>query len=236
MFDVENDVIIYPVTIYDVYESFLIQIGFLARTGRGRIATKAAWAYIGSTGYASFGNTTGSHLDVPAGLTAYKAKPGTSSVTLTSLEGIPQTAGVILKGTPNTNYPLTASATTYTADNNWLERVTTDATLGQTNGSAGDALRYNYILANDGGVAKFFKPDGTSTISKGKAYLQTKTELSAPGGARDFSIIFEDDETTGITSTKVEKGDDSWYTLQGVKVAQPTKGIYVKNGKKVVVK
>ena len=85
-------------------------------------------------------------------------------------------------------------------------------------------------------MAKFFKPDGTSTISKGKAYLQTKTELSAPGGARGFSIIFEDDETTGITSTKVEKGDDSWYTLQGVKVAQPTKGIYVKNGKKVVVK
>ena len=29
-------------TIYDVYESFLIQIGFLARTGRGRVATRAA--------------------------------------------------------------------------------------------------------------------------------------------------------------------------------------------------
>ena len=34
-------------TIYDVYESFLIQIGFLARTGRGRVATKAAWDYMG---------------------------------------------------------------------------------------------------------------------------------------------------------------------------------------------
>ena len=34
-------------TLYDVYESFLIQIGFLARTGRGRIATKAAWDYMG---------------------------------------------------------------------------------------------------------------------------------------------------------------------------------------------
>ena len=34
-------------TIYDVYESFLIQIGFLARTGRGRIATRAAWEYMG---------------------------------------------------------------------------------------------------------------------------------------------------------------------------------------------
>lgn len=34
-------------TIYDVYESFLIQIGFIARTGRGRIATKAAYEYFG---------------------------------------------------------------------------------------------------------------------------------------------------------------------------------------------
>lgn len=34
-------------TIYDVYESFLIQTGFLARTARGRIATKAAYLYMG---------------------------------------------------------------------------------------------------------------------------------------------------------------------------------------------
>lgn len=34
-------------TIYDVYESFLIQIGFLARTGRGRIATRSAYEYLG---------------------------------------------------------------------------------------------------------------------------------------------------------------------------------------------
>ncbi|MBF0498974.1 MAG: Holliday junction branch migration DNA helicase RuvB [Candidatus Riflebacteria bacterium] len=34
-------------TIYDVYESFLIQIGFLARTGRGRVATRLAYEYLG---------------------------------------------------------------------------------------------------------------------------------------------------------------------------------------------
>ena len=34
-------------TIYDVYESFLIQIGFIARTSRGRIATRAAYEYFG---------------------------------------------------------------------------------------------------------------------------------------------------------------------------------------------
>ncbi|MBF0548803.1 MAG: Holliday junction branch migration DNA helicase RuvB [Candidatus Riflebacteria bacterium] len=34
-------------TIYDVYEAFLIQIGFLARTNRGRIATKYAFDFLG---------------------------------------------------------------------------------------------------------------------------------------------------------------------------------------------
>ncbi|NLM16486.1 MAG: Holliday junction branch migration DNA helicase RuvB [Candidatus Riflebacteria bacterium] len=34
-------------TIYDVYESFLIQIGFIVRTARGRVATNAAWEYFG---------------------------------------------------------------------------------------------------------------------------------------------------------------------------------------------
>ncbi|MGM0598805.1 MAG: Holliday junction branch migration DNA helicase RuvB [Candidatus Rifleibacteriota bacterium] len=34
-------------TIYDVYESFLIQIGFLTRTSRGRVATRSAWQYLG---------------------------------------------------------------------------------------------------------------------------------------------------------------------------------------------
>jgi Holliday junction DNA helicase RuvB len=34
-------------TIYDVYESFLIQTGFIARTSRGRIATRAAYEYMG---------------------------------------------------------------------------------------------------------------------------------------------------------------------------------------------
>jgi Holliday junction DNA helicase RuvB len=34
-------------TIYDVYESFLIQIGFLTRTSRGRVATRAAYEYLG---------------------------------------------------------------------------------------------------------------------------------------------------------------------------------------------
>jgi hypothetical protein len=188
--------------------------------------------YIGATGYATFGNNTGSHLYIPSGLTAYAAKPGTNSVTLTALEGIPQTAGVVLKGETNTNYSFKASATTYSVENNYMKRVTDDATLAQTEGDP--VNHWNYILADDGGTPKFFLVDGTSTIAKDKAYLNSNKDLTA-AGSRGVSIIFAD-EATGIEAVTTQQGDGQWYNLQGQKVAQPAKGLFIKNGKKVIIK
>ena len=44
------------------------------------------------------------------------------------------------------------------------------------------------------------------------------------------------DETVGIATVNTAKQQDVYYNLQGVRVAQPTKGLYIINGKKVVVK
>lgn len=45
------------------------------------------------------------------------------------------------------------------------------------------------------------------------------------------------DNPTGIqTMTAETQTEGAWYTIQGVRVAQPTKGIFIHNGKKVVVK
>ncbi|HEX2240564.1 MAG TPA: Holliday junction branch migration DNA helicase RuvB [Actinomycetota bacterium] len=38
-----------PDTIEDVYEPYLLQLGFLRRTARGRVATEAAWQHLGVT-------------------------------------------------------------------------------------------------------------------------------------------------------------------------------------------
>ena len=40
---------------------------------------------------------------------------------------------------------------------------------------------------------------------------------------------------TGVSTTANENADNQWYTLSGVRVSQPTKGIYIYQGKKVVV-
>ena len=52
-------------------------------------------------------------------------------------------------------------------------------------------------------------------------------------------IIFDDEanHVTEIKNIDLEKNqDNAFYTLQGVKVAQPTKGFYIHNGKKIVLK
>lgn len=52
-----------------------------------------------------------------------------------------------------------------------------------------------------------------------------------------IGMVFDGD-LNGIVYVKVnaDSADDAWYTLQGVRVAQPTKGIYIHQNKKVVIK
>ena len=59
------------------------------------------------------------------------------------------------------------------------------------------------------------------------------TNLTAVG------MIFEGDEATEIITIDAKGNitqDEGWYTLQGVKVTRPTKGVYIHNNKKVVFK
>ena len=67
-----------------------------------------------------------------------------------------------------------------------------------------------------------------------RGHIQLETPAAS---ARALEIIFEDDDVTGITNLHVNSADaDCYYTLSGVRVTKPTRGIYVKNGKKVIIK
>ena len=67
-------------------------------------------------------------------------------------------------------------------------------------------------------------------MAAGKAYL------SVPAGARQF-IGFGND-ATGISEELIAESEEfaPYYDLQGRRVAQPTKGLYIVNGKKVIIK
>ena len=101
--------------------------------------------------------------------------------------------------------------------------------LSQTDGD-----NTNYILAKPSTELGFFKVNSLgSYVNAGTAYLQVPT---ASVGAREFFAL--DDETTSIDKieTKSSVGNEKFYNLAGQRVAQPNKGLYIVNGKKVVIK
>lgn len=69
-----------------------------------------------------------------------------------------------------------------------------------------------------------------------KAYLR----LKKTAGAKSYRLIFDDgddDETTGINEL-TESGSDNapYYNLNGIRVTRPTQGVYIRNGKKIIIK
>lgn len=66
-------------------------------------------------------------------------------------------------------------------------------------------------------------------------------EGESPAKFANMAMVFDDliggNETTGIKELETEVlNDNKYYNLQGVEVAYPVKGIYIHNGKKVIVK
>lgn len=98
---------------------------------------------------------------------------------------------------------------------------------------------YKKLSASDNGVTIGFFVPGAGNLSANSAYLQIPSSLSA--GAKQMVLMFDGGVVSGINlvsrTPDVQSQDDACYTLQGVRIGRPvTKGIYVKNGKKFVVK
>ena len=91
-----------------------------------------------------------------------------------------------------------------------------------------------WYLKSDNTLTHTAKP---RTLKAFRTYLQLSEELSS--GVNSFTIDFGDGETaTGITEIADSSAPEGYYSLQGVKMekAPKQKGVYIVNGKKVVVK
>lgn len=93
-----------------------------------------------------------------------------------------------------------------------------------------------YIFANGNNGVGFYLIsgfNGTQTIGAHKAFLA----LPKGAGAREFIGFDETGEATGISASLNEKGaktNEKVFNLSGQRVSQPTKGLYIVNGKKFV--
>lgn len=85
----------------------------------------------------------------------------------------------------------------------------------------------NYILNN----STFYLANG-KTVATNKAYLQ----LGASNTSK-ANLIFPNGDATSISSIMGEgEGTNVYYNLQGMQVSNPTKGMYIVNGKKYIAK
>lgn len=163
------------------------------------------------------------------GLTAYTAKynEANDAVALTPVKKVKAHTGLILKGKPNTPYTLPILA----SDEAELDDVTGNQLV--------DCVDAIWSTSND----DYFLHDGEFVKSANNGWaLPGKSYLYIDGGRSKGSNsplrVYVDNTATainGITNNPVVK-DEAYYNLQGVKVQRPQHGVFIHNGKKVVLK
>lgn len=77
------------------------------------------------------------------------------------------------------------------------------------------------------------------TLKNFRAHFWVQPDASGSSSARAINVDWGDGEVSGIMTTNLTNDTNSvgaWYDLQGRKVTKPTKGLYIVNGRKVVIK
>lgn len=180
---------------------------------------------IGSTGWATL--YTPYALDFTGtGLTAYTASCAGSTVTLTPVTNVPANTGVVLKGAAK-DYDIPAVNSSSTDKGH----LTGNATATTAYNAFDGYTIYALSAVNEGANVQF-NPVASGNIAAAKAFLKI-ANTDAPAM---FNVVF-DNNVTGINSVHGEGFTvNGYYDLQGRKVTQPTKGLYIVKGKKVVIK
>ena len=199
---------------------------------------------IGPHGYTSF-YLENENFEVPAGCTAYIIKSvtqeGTTNFGRTTEQVIPagsvipKQTGFILKGTANSTVTYRANLTGVTEVN-----VTGNLLVGTATEQEISGAGYKYYLFGYGAKGQGFYHqtgrDGNSIkLPAHRAGLKLSTSGFAP--AKELIFNFEDATTNGISTVEqtAEPRTDIIYDLQGRRVKNPVNGIYIVNGKKVVI-
>lgn len=177
---------------------------------------------LAADGYSTYCFENKLDISRATGLTAYIVNNVTeTTVELQEVSVIPAETGFILKGTGSAWYDLYKT-----------ESVADNVSANQLHGTltATAAPANTFALSTKKGVTGFYPVSTGLMIPAHKAYLTMS-------GSMAKALTF-DDETTGIieVSPNTDALQTEFYSVQGIKVARPTKGIFISNGKKVIIK
>ena len=223
-----------------------VTINFTAATKAYTITNETTVA-IGSTGYATYSNgnmyqVTGATANfVTVSGSEATLVPQDADAILPAMTGAGKHSGIVLTGTADSEATIKSVADDATA---------VDASANLLAGSGDDANGYDipnpgkfddtdfytaYVLKEINSKVGFYKVNDTDrNLAAHKAFLAVPETSTAPA----FIIIGGGEGTTGINDLRslTEDASGNIYDLQGRRVENPTKGIYIVNGRKVVIK
>lgn len=179
-------------------------------------------ATLNGSGYATFCSQYPLDFSAANGYTAWQVKSISGEVvTFEKITGtIKGGQGILLKGEAGATVTMESDDSEVMLNGNLL--------FGTTAPTYVDNEEYLGLSGN-----KFVKVNA-GTIPAGKALLPVSV---LPAGARELTFLFDEGgQTTGISEQITVNGEKSVYDLQGRKVEKTTKGLYIVNGRKVVVK
>lgn len=207
---------------------------------RIRMADKITMNGLGIMSYASdnvldFSNISDLTAHYASGFTSTANNAGV--LTMKQTETTPAGEGLMLKGTANETFyvPALFNLTPEALTGNNLKGLTKITEVETTEGD-----KTNFILSQQKGVIAWYPLAAKYALKAHSAYLQLLTnDVFTNEGTRAISMEFEDGVTTGfiqIATGEAEDGD--WYGIDGIKFNQkPTqRGVYINNGRKVIVK
>ncbi len=167
-------------------------------------------------------------LEIPEGLSAFiVTEIGTTEVTVDPIDYIPQHQGVLLAYTEDIPDELVAYAYEGTTTEDFEDNLLLGTSTGLNVSTIQDGAVY--VLYNN----EFVK-SVSGTIPANRGYLVVPADEPQ---AHTLSIALGD-EANGISEVveTAKMNNGQYYNLQGQRVAQPTKGLVIVNGKKMIVK
>lgn len=200
------------------------------------LGAPSTWKYTWNSGAAKAGTLILPYeANIPEGVSAY---------TLTYTSGSSASATEITNGILPANNPVLLNAETastpyvFTSTGVVPDAAPADLVEGAMHGTYSSATLTSasnaYVLQNGGDGLGFYKVGATDiTVPAYRAYLV------AQGEAHVLTIDFGNGDVTSIreiANSQKPLANSQYYDLQGRKVAQPTKGLYIVNGKKLIIK
>ncbi|MDD6843827.1 MAG: hypothetical protein PUD67_08945 [Prevotellaceae bacterium] len=196
-------------------------------------------ANVGATSYASYCSEYALDFTDVTALNAYVASAAADGkVSMTKVTQVPANTGLILKsasGAAVSDVVVPVIENANAVGTNLLVGTVAGATVNPSSAENG----YNYLFGKKNEVVGFYKlVDNTYNLGVNKAYLHTAADITpAMSSAKGVIMDFGDGETTAISNIDADVPNDAiYYNLNGQRVVNPVKGVYILNGKKVMVK